>query len=229
MGRERYFGELGAVEIADTRSRLPRLETARRWREEAPAGFEFSLVAPAALTHQPDRAPRAAEATGHFRDTPATRKAWAAFTAVMDAVRPRFVVFETPASFYPHAGMIKDMYGFFRGARRGDASFVWAAHGGDWEARVQDRICADLKLVLAADPLNGRPPARGARYLRVPGRVVDGRLARGVEFSDSELRRVLDACGGGPAWVFLGNAAMWRDARRLKTLAGPGAFACAAS
>ncbi|MDE2291307.1 MAG: DUF72 domain-containing protein, partial [Elusimicrobia bacterium] len=50
VARERYFQRLRAVEVSDTRRRLPRLETARRWRAEAPPGFAFSLVVPAAVT-----------------------------------------------------------------------------------------------------------------------------------------------------------------------------------
>ena len=43
VGRERYFRELSAVEVSDTRSRLPRLETARRWRESATSHFNRRL------------------------------------------------------------------------------------------------------------------------------------------------------------------------------------------
>lgn len=219
VGRERYFRELAAVEVSDTRKRLPRPETARRWREEAPPGFEFSLVVPAAITHPPEGSPRAAEACGHFRDAPLVRRAWEAFEAVAAAVSPRWVVFETPASFYPHAGLLKDMYAFFRAARRGGATFVWACHGGGWDPRFQAKVAADLKLTLASDPLNGAAPSGAQRYLRVAGRVADKRLERGVSFTDAELKAILFAADGGSAAVFLGNTDCWKDARRLSLMA----------
>lgn len=219
VGRERYFSELGAVEVSDTRKRLPKLETARRWREEAPEGFEFSLVVPAAVTHPPEGSPRADAACGHFRDAPLVRRAWEAFEAVAEAVRPRWVVFETPASFYPHAGMLKDMYAFLRAARRGGATFVWASHGGSWDPKFQAKVAAELKLTLASDPLNGAPPSGAVRYLRVAGRVKDRRLDRGVSFTDDELKAVLFAASGGSSAVFLGNSDCWKDAKRLNRLA----------
>lgn len=222
VGRERYFRELGAVEISTTRSRLPRLETARRWRAEAPEGFVFSLVVPSAITHPLEGSPRAKDACGHFQDAPPVRRAWEAFEAVADAIQPRFVVFETPPSFYNHAGYIKDMYAFFRGVRRGSATFVWARHGGSWEPRVLAKVAKDLGLLLATDPLNGSEPEGRMRYLRMAGRVVDKRLARGVTFTDAELKTVLHSSGSGPSYAFLGNADCWRDARRLRAMAGPG-------
>lgn len=217
VGRERYFRELSAVEVSDTRTRLPKLETARRWREEAPEGFEFSLVVPSAITHPPEGSPRAAEACGHFRDAPLVRRAWEAFEAVSAAVAPRWVVFETPASFYPHARMLQDMYAFFRSVRRGGATFVWASHGGSWEPKFQAKVASDLKLALAGDPLNGTAPTGPVRYMRVGGRVAERRLQRGVSFTDEELKVILHAAQGGASAVFLGNTDCWKDARRLRT------------
>ena len=219
VGRERYFRELRAVEVADTRKRLPKLETARRWREEAPPDFEFSLVVPAAITHPPEGSPRAAQACGHFRDAPLVRRAWEAFEAVAEVISPTWVVFETPASFYPHARLLQDMYAFLRSVRRGRATFVWASHGGSWEPAFQAKVASELKLTLAHDPLNGKPPPGGARYLRAAGRVATGRLDRGVSFSDSELKAILHAAAAGPSAVFLGNTDCWKDAKRLAALA----------
>lgn len=222
VGRERYFRELAAVEVSDTRKRLPKLETARRWREEAPEDFQFSLVVPSAITHPLEGSPRASEACGHFRDAPAVRRAWEAFEAVAAAVAARWVVFETPASFYPHAQMIKDMYAFFRGVRRGGATFVWASHGGGWDPKFQAKVAVELKLTLATDPLNGAAPTGANRYMRVAGRVADRRLERGISFTEAELKTVLHSAVGANSAVFLGNTDAWKDARRLRTLSwGP--------
>ena len=228
VARERYFAELRTVEVSDTRKRLPRLETAARWRAEAPEGFEFSLVVPSAITHPPEGSPRAHQACGHFRDAPLVRRAWEAFEAVAGVLKPAFVVFETPPSFYPHPGHVKDMYAFFRSLRRGDAAFVWAQHGGGWEPRFMEKVAQDLRLIVACDPVNGELPAGRVRYIRVSGRVKDRRVDRSVSLSDSELKRILQACGAGRSRVFLGNADSWRDARRLRDLSFPGRPRCAA-
>ena len=50
-GHEAYFSEFGVIELQDTFNNLPKPETARHWKAEAPEGFEFSMKAWQAITH----------------------------------------------------------------------------------------------------------------------------------------------------------------------------------
>ena len=215
VARASYFRRFQAVEIAATFTRLPGAETARRWRAEAPQGFEFSVRAPRIITH-PEQRPGRVSRVGHFLQSDEVREAWKGTLAVADLLAARFIVFETPDSFYPNADHFRDLYRFFKEARRGGASFVWDPRGGGWEEGLLHKVVSDLGLILAADPLGGRQPSPRLRYLRLRGRRGGRRVERGVSFTDGELRQVREACSGAPSNVFFGNNAMWRDAGRFQ-------------
>ncbi|NIN51751.1 MAG: DUF72 domain-containing protein, partial [Nitrososphaeria archaeon] len=51
--RKGYFNDFNLVEIQQTFYKMPRLETAQRWRQEAPNEFEFTLKAWQLITHPP--------------------------------------------------------------------------------------------------------------------------------------------------------------------------------
>jgi len=44
-GMRNYFGHFRLVEVQQTFYKLPKLETALKWRSQAPADFEFTLKA----------------------------------------------------------------------------------------------------------------------------------------------------------------------------------------
>jgi len=46
-----YFGRFGLVEVQQTFYKMPKLETAARWRQQAPSDFEFTLKAWQLITH----------------------------------------------------------------------------------------------------------------------------------------------------------------------------------
>src|SRR5215210_241829 len=50
--RESYYDLLPAVEVQHTFYQPPRISTLKKWRKEAPAGFEFTLKAWQLITHQ---------------------------------------------------------------------------------------------------------------------------------------------------------------------------------
>ncbi|MDE2293712.1 MAG: hypothetical protein KGL53_16645, partial [Elusimicrobia bacterium] len=101
---------------------------------------------------------------------------------------------------------------------RAGRSFVWAPHARGWEPKLLARVASDLGLLLASDPLHGPLPTGRVRYLRAAGRVQGNRLQREVSFSNSELRRLLEAASGASTWAFLGNRDCWRDAGRLEEM-----------
>src|SRR5512137_918201 len=49
-----YYRQFGLVEIQQTFYKPPRVPTVERWREQAPAGFEFTLKAWQLITHPAD-------------------------------------------------------------------------------------------------------------------------------------------------------------------------------
>lgn len=217
VARERYFAELPTVEIGAAFIETPKPATAETWRQEAPKGFDFSLPASQLITHTSDSSTynrirakipeRRRPFCGHFRDTPEVALAWEATRAVAQALAARFVVFETPAAFYPDANHLRDMYRFFKQMRRGAWTLVWLPRGS-WQDRMVQTVCRDLGLVRALDPLkDAEPEGEGVRYYRL-----------GAErYTDAELSSVRRAGARGQAYLYFTHPKGWLEARRLIT------------
>ncbi|MBI5245161.1 MAG: DUF72 domain-containing protein [Elusimicrobia bacterium] len=221
-----YYRSFSTVELNSPFYALPRLETAQKWRREAPEGFVFSLKAWQLVTHPftsptyrrlTGKLPARLELCGHFQDTDEVRRAWERVEELAQALKARCILFQTPPSFHPGAGHLRDIYRFFKRARRGRAVFVWEPRGA-WDDQTVSRICADLGLVHGTDPFI-RPPLHGSlRYFRLHGRMERGRIVYSHNYSDAELKTLLGFCEGRSAFVYFNNTAMRQDARRFKDL-----------
>ena len=228
VGRSGYFQRFSTVEINSTFYNLPQLKTAVRWRQEAPAEFEFSVKAWQLITH-PAASPtyrklreklsdRALSRCGNFRASPEVAAAWERTRAVASALAARFVLFQTPASFYPNANHLRDLYRFFKGVQRGGLALVWETRGEGWEDRMVHRVCGDLGLVRGVDPLSGAKPCGAVCYYRLHGRHERGRPVYGHDYTDEELREILIHSTGRPTYAYFNNVSMWRDACRFQSL-----------
>lgn len=204
MSRARYFSAFKAVEIGSTFLRLPRLATVENWKREAPHGFEFSMRAWRDITHPP---------AGHFRAGIKTELAWDETRCVAASMGARFVVFETPASFFPDAGHLRDMYRFFKSIRRDKLALVWHPHG-KWEQSLVNKVCADLGLIQAINPL-AVPLLLGKtlNYFRLPAPPSG-------TYNDAEMKDIQRRSGELPSYIFFTHRNAWQDAQRFAALAG---------
>jgi uncharacterized protein YecE (DUF72 family) len=97
VARARYFRTFPIVEVQQTFYRPPRTDTLKRWRQEAPEEFAFSLKAWQLITHNPSSPTyrrlkmslsngQKAQA-GDFRYTDLVRRAWDATLEAAAALR----------------------------------------------------------------------------------------------------------------------------------------------
>lgn len=222
VGRDRYWRSLAFVET-DTGKGLPRLETLAAWRADIPAGGEASLQALRSITHGPED--RGFPASGRkllknrqvlcgaFRDSLEVYEAWMATKAAAEALGSAIVVFESPPSFQPGSDRLRDMYKFFKGAARGKLTFVWHPRGAEWSS-LGDKVCADLGLIRAFDPLRQPPPRKGTFLYMRPA------IARMGALSVDNMATIAEASSGVPAYVALSHRSSFRDAERLKDVLG---------
>ncbi|MEK9146151.1 MAG: DUF72 domain-containing protein [Elusimicrobiota bacterium] len=229
VSSRRYFSSLRTVELDAPFYSLPRIETARRWRREAPEGFEFSLKAWQLITH-PSASPTyrrlgagarkgyRLERCGFFRDTEEVARAWEGVLDTARALAARFILFQTPSSFRPGPDRLRDFYRFFKNARRERFRFAWEPRG-DWQPSLAARVCSDLGLVRAFDPL-ALPQARalpaaggGPLYLRLYRNDFSG------PYTDAELGRLRESLRGKETvFAYFGGRTMWNDSRRFARL-----------
>ena len=220
VSRLRYFKAFGAVEIGSTGYHLPQLSTVRHWKEESPEGFEFSLRAFQVITHPatsfsyekilPKISERRKSFCGHFKATPEVGLAWEGTRSVAEAMGARFVVFETPETFYPDANHLRDMYRFFKSLRRGDLSLIWQPRA-NWTLKMIEKVCGDLGLIHAVNPLAGPCLYKVLNYFRLP------RPSAG-SYSDFQMKEILNCCRDLPSYVFFVYAKSWQDAQRFEAL-----------
>jgi uncharacterized protein YecE (DUF72 family) len=227
LGRRRYYTEFSAVEVQQTFYQLPRVETAAKWRAEAPQGFAFAMKVWQLVTHAPSsptyrrlREPLTAgpEDYGWFRPTDAVREAWRRTVEVARALDSRVLVFQCPASFLPVAESVRNLRSFFRSAEREGRTFVWEPRG-PWPATLVRDLCTELDLAHGVDPFTG--PTLGGRiaYFR-----LHGRGGYRYRYTDKDLEALRARCtqelasGRRPVYVMFNNVAMLDDARRFRAL-----------
>jgi len=221
MAQENYFSRFPCVEIDSSFYNLPKIETARRWRESAPENFQFALKAWQVITHSAD-SPTFKRTRIDTRDRPycggfgfnaTIRWAWDETFAVAKAMQAFLVLFQCPASFRPNKDNVNNLRKFFEHAKRGKLLFGWEPRG-TWDTDLVAKLCDELDLVHVVNPLQA-PPARQepVRYFRLH---ATGR------FSEEELRRLRHICVAerSPAYCLFNNPAAASDAERLARLLG---------
>lgn len=222
VGRDRYWRSLAFVET-DTGKGLPKLETLAFWRADIPAGSEAALQALRTITHGPDdrgfplsgrKLPKHRQALcGAFRESLEVHEAWMATKASAEALGAQIVVFESPASFQPGADRLRDMYKFFKKITRGKLTFVWHPRGSEWSS-IGDKVCAELGLIRAFDPLREPAPRKGVFLYMRPG------VSRMATLGVDGMATIASLSADIPAYVALSHRAAFRDAEHLKETLG---------
>ena len=220
VARDRYWRERDFAEAA-TGEHMPQDLTLAGWKADLPSGAEMSLQAYRLITHAPSdpgfpaagkKLPRSRQGhCGGFRESLEVHEAWGATKAAAEALGARLVVFETPSSFQPGPDRLRDFYRFFKAFPRGRLTPIWAPRGAEWE-RLADKVCRDLGLERAYDPLRERAPAKGRfRYMRVG-------VPRGSFLGVDDLSTIARSVEKGPAYVVFSHRAAFTDAARLQAL-----------
>ncbi len=216
-----YFRTFNLIEIQQTFYHPPRLATVQRWRESAPAEFEFTLKAFQAITHSrfsptfrkcklPERDRLGA---GSFRDTPVVRQAWQTTAELARALRATWVIFQCPPTFGPTAKNLANLRRFFRWADRGGLRFGWEPRGPGWERPLVAELCRELDVVHVVDPFVESSAFGEPRYFRLHGK--DGYDYR---YTDAELSQLAEWCAEKPTYCMFNNVPMADDAQRFVRL-----------
>jgi len=212
IGRARYVQTFDCVEVQHTFYQPPRIATLERWREEAPAGFEFVLKAWQLITHDAKSptyrrlkrqlSEREKQDAGYFRPTAIVNEAWEMTLACAKALRARTILFQCPASFKQTDENIANLKAFFKNSQRSvlaegrtlgsaptrlveaEFNFCWEPRG-DWDPKVVKRICGDLNLCHAVDPFQSASVTPQKLYFR-----LHGKGGWRYEYDEAELREL---------------------------------------
>lgn len=224
VAKKQYFQQFKLVEIQQTFYKPPSVKIAKKWREEAPEDFNFSLKAWQVITHSPSsptyrksgfQVPQGKEGSyGFFRPSEEVFEAWNRTRGIARVLKAKAVVFQCPASFTPTPENLKNMRYFFANVETEDFALVWEPRGG-WSHELVTALCQDLSLVHCLDPL-------GSTTLR--GEIAYFRLHGGPnyrhQYADDELAKLLELNGDKAhvCYVLFNNISMYNDALRLQEL-----------
>ncbi|MEM2905987.1 MAG: DUF72 domain-containing protein [Candidatus Bathyarchaeia archaeon] len=234
-GMRAYFKEFNLVELQSTFYKLPRRETAQRWRSEAPKSFQFTLKASQMVTHPPSSptwrkaglqvSPQDADKYGLLKPTEENLRVWDETAAIAETLRAPVVVVQCPPSFTYSTRRMEEMAEFFFRAERGHFDVAWEPRHSSWTTERVRAACKQLNLIHVVDPLREAEVSSGAvRYYRLHGL---GKRLYSYRYTDTDLRRLYeevvkplqnlpdDACR---VYLLWNNISMVEDALRFKRL-----------
>ena len=221
--REMYYRMFQVVEIQQTFYQLPQLSTGRRWREESPLNFEFTMKAWQLITHEPSsptyrrlrlKIPeKKKKAYGFFKRTEEVENAWIRTVEFALELGVEKIVFQSPASFYPSDEHIQNLKEFFKKIDRRSFTLIWEPRGG-WEREEVERLCRELNLIACLHPFEGKPPKGDLLYLR-----LHGEKGYRSTYSEEEMKKLIHLGRGyAQAYLMFNNVTLYEDALSLKGL-----------
>lgn len=158
-----YAALFPTVEINSTFYRIPKLQTAEKWREQADAvnkKFEFSVKCNQMVTHR-------------IRFGKASVAVFKRMKDICKALRARIMLLQSPASFKPTKENITRMADFFAGINRRGLVLVWEPRG-QWHSQPEQikKVCKKFKLIECVDPFRNELLCTGKEkiaYFRLHG------------------------------------------------------------
>jgi uncharacterized protein YecE (DUF72 family) len=197
----RYFKEFLFVEVQETHVTQPGTGTVRRWRREAPPGFEFSMLAPREIGQE------------GFREGKVVETSLKAVIVVAKELQAKIAVFVAPPEFTASRGNKTALKDFFQTVKKKFDRVVWEAPPG-WDIEDAEAIASDAGVIAARDPLLHGTSKAPIAYYRLAGPA--GHKSR---YEDPAIEKLADIAGAAKnkdaTYVFT-NVDMFADAKRFK-------------
>lgn len=201
----RYFKEYDFVEVQETHRAVPGPGTIRRWRREAPEGFEFALIGPREVGQESFRAGKVIETSLKTLDE------------VADQLSAKLAVFVAPNDFThsrPNKSALKE---FLNGVKNHFETVVFDA-GPNWGPDEADSLAEDTQTIASRDPLHHGISGRDVAYYRLPGPA--GHKSRYEDPAIERLAELAKEATHGRAHYVFTNVDMFADGKRFKKAIG---------
>lgn len=193
------------MEVQETHLSVPGPGTLRRWRREAPSGFEFALLGPREIAQE------------GFRDGKVVETALKTLSEVATELEARIAIFVGPADFPCTRANKSAVRDFLKKVRKQFDTVVWEP-GPAWKPDEADELAEESDSLAARDPLHTGLSKRNVAYYRLPGPA--GHKSR---YEDPAIERLAEIAKRGKdqnaTYVFT-NVDMFADAKRFKRSMG---------
>ncbi len=233
-GKKAYFELFNLIELQDTFYKLPKIETAKKWREMAPISFEFTLKAWQVITH-PHTSPtwrrvklkietNKLDKYGFLRPTEENFRAWEDTLDICHALNAKICVFQTPPSFGFSSDNVRNVEQFFSSIKRDQVKIAWEPRGS-WNENlnVVKQLCNSLDLIHVVDIFKREPVSRTSIcYIRLHG-IGKGEVNYRYKYTNEDLNLLLEKVkkllsSYEEVYVLFNNIYMADDALRFKKL-----------
>jgi uncharacterized protein YecE (DUF72 family) len=199
----RYFKEYLFVEVQETHLAVPGPGTLRRWRREAPEGFEFALLGPRQIGQE------------GFREGKVIETALKQLSEVAAELDASTAVFVAPLDFTASRANRSALRDFLTGVREQFGRIVFDA-GPAWDPDEADNLAEETRTLAVRDPLVHGLSKRDAAYYRLPGPA--GHKSRYEDPAIEKLAEIADTGRDQDATYVFTNVDMFADAKRFKKL-----------
>jgi uncharacterized protein YecE (DUF72 family) len=210
VATKKYYDCFNLVEINRTFYKFPKTTTVKKWREEAPKNFEFTVKANKIISHEYKLDTRKSCLNGFER-----------MRIICRILEARILLIQTAATFTPDR--IRAAEGFFRKIPREQLTLLWETRGWTWDDPKARKKLADMlkkvDVVHVTDPFK-MLPAHTAEiaYFRLHGL---GERTYYYQYSDQELKklhRIMRSFEkeGKAVYALFNNLSMFDDALRLE-------------
>jgi uncharacterized protein YecE (DUF72 family) len=193
------------VEIQETLHAVPGPGTIRRWRREAPDGFEFGLLGPRQIGQE------------GFRSGKVVETALEELGKVAAELEVKTAVFLASPDFASNKQNQSALREFLEAVKGHYDQVVFDA-GPAWAPDDADAVAEETQTVAVRDPLQQGLSKRKVAYYRLPGPA--GRKSR---YEDPAIERLAEIAGEADhenATYVFANVDMFADAKRFKRALG---------
>lgn len=197
----RYVKDFDFVEIQETHTTIPGTGTVRRWKREAPPGFQFGLIAPRDIGQE------------GFRTGKVVETALESVREVKELLSVGTGVFIAPPDFGSgrnNKAAVKEFLAFVRPLY---ARIIFEPPPG-WDPDECDRMAADVDALSARDPLLAGLSKRSVAYYRLHGPA--GHKSRYEDPAIEKLSELARKAKHTEATYIFTNVDMFADAKRFK-------------
>lgn len=233
-GKKAYFNYFKIIELQDTFYKLPKLETAKKWRNMAPKDFVFTLKAWQVITHPPSSPTwrkaglridsKTRDKYGYLKPTEENFKAWEQTLEVCKTLDAEVCVFQTPPSFGYSNENQENVENFFSSIKRNNVRLGWEPRG-TWNEHLDivGKLCKKLDLIHIVDVLRREPVyVTDLCYFRLHG-LGGKEVNYRYKYTDNDLQKLLEKVMkyfkmGCSVYVLFNNIYMRDDALRFKEL-----------
>ncbi len=234
-GKEAYFKVFKLIELQDTFYKLPRVTTAKRWREIAPRDFVYTLKAWQVITHPPTSptwkraglkiSDEEKDKYGFLKPTEQNFKAWEQTLEICKALKAEVCVFQTPPSFGYSDENVKNVENFFSSIKRNSVRLGWEPRG-TWHEHpeIVRELCKKLDLIHIVDILRRDPTyVTDICYIRLHG-LGGKEVNYRYKYTDEDLTKLAQKVKsyfdqGCKVYVLFNNVFMRDDAIRFREIA----------